>query len=226
MPVHALDVTPRFPDPRNAEEEGLLALGGDLSVPRLLNAYAQGIFPWYGDGQPILWWSPPRRALFLPGDEHLPRSTRRVLARRPYEVSVDTCFEDVIRGCAEVPRPGQDGTWITRDMRRAYTDLHRAGFAHSFEAWRDGRLQGGLYGVSLGGAFFGESMFSLAEGASRAAFAELCRRCWSWGFAFVDGQVPNPNLATLGARVMDREAFLGLLSEALALPTRRGAWRT
>lgn len=224
MPVYALDGSPGFPDPRDGDEEGLLAVGGDLSVPRLVNAYALGIFPWSSEDQPLLWWSPPQRAILLPGDERLPRSTRRILARRPFEVRIDERFADVVRGCAEVDRPGQGGTWITRAMRRAYTALHEAGLAHSFEAYRDGRLAGGLYGVSLGAAFFGESMFSLEPGASRAAFRELCARCWAWDFAFIDGQVPNANLATLGARVVPREEFLERLGRALEKPTRRGPW--
>jgi leucyl/phenylalanyl-tRNA--protein transferase len=224
VPVYALDGRIRFPDPRDSEEDGLLAAGGDLSVPRLLEAYARGIFPWYSEGQPLLWWSPPERAVFLRGDGRLPRSTRRILARVPFEVRVDTSFEAVVAGCAEVPRAGQGGTWITREMRRAYGALHRAGFAHCFEAWRDGKLRGGLYGVSLGGAFFGESMFSLEPGASRAAFRELCGRCWEWGFDFIDGQAPNANLHTLGARILDRETSLELLARALEKPTRRGAW--
>jgi leucyl/phenylalanyl-tRNA--protein transferase len=136
----------------------------------------------------------------------------------------DTCFQAVVAQCARVPRPGQAGTWITPEMARAYTALHREGYAHSFEAFRDGRLAGGLYGVSLGAAFFGESMFSLESYASRAAFAELCRTAWGWGFQFIDGQVPNANLAGLGARVVGREDFLERLARALEEPTRRGTW--
>lgn len=223
-PVFSLGPGPAFPDPRFPDGEGLLAVGGDLSVPRLLNAYRLGVFPWYAEGTPILWWSPPRRAILLPGDEHLSRSTRRALARRPFEVRVDTRFDDVVERCAGVERPGQDGTWITPEIRAGYGALHREGYAHSFEAWRDGELRGGLYGVSLGAAFFGESMFSLESYASRAAFAALCRRAWSWGFHLIDGQVANPNLRDLGARVVDRDAFLARLAQALETPTRRGPW--
>ncbi|BDU72266.1 leucyl/phenylalanyl-tRNA--protein transferase [Mesoterricola silvestris] len=223
-PVFSLGPQPAFPDPRRADGEGLLAVGGDLSAPRLLNAYRLGIFPWYSEGSPILWWSPPERAILLPGDEHLSRSTRRALARRPFEVRVDTCFAEVIGHCARVERAGQDGTWITREIQEGYLALHRQGYAHSFEAWRDGELRGGLYGVSLGAAFFGESMFSLESYASRAAFAALCRRAWGWGFHLIDGQVPNPNLETLGARVVGRDAFLARLAAALQVPTRRGPW--
>jgi len=224
VPTYALTSSPGFPDPRFPDEDGLLAVGGDLSVPRLLNAYGLGVFPWYGDDTPILWWSPPQRAIILPGDERLSRSTRKALDRRPFEVRLDTCFETVVGHCARVERPGQGGTWITSDIQAAYVDLHRAGFAHSFEAFRDGELRGGLYGVSLGAAFFGESMFSLASYGSRAAFARLCQVAWDWGFHFIDGQVPNDNLRSLGARVVDRDDFLARLEGALKVPTRRGSW--
>lgn len=224
MPVYTLDERPLFPAPADAERDGLLAVGGDLSVARLLSAYSEGIFPWYGPGSPILWWSPPERALILPGQEHFSRSTRRALDKSPFEQRRDTCFEAVIGHCARVPRQGQPGTWITPAMRKAYLALHREGFAHSFETFRAGELVGGLYGVSLGAAFFGESMFSLEDYASRAAFADLCRAAWGWGFAFIDGQLPNANLEGLGARTVPREAFLDLLRKALAEPTRRGPW--
>jgi leucyl/phenylalanyl-tRNA--protein transferase len=221
--IFALDHLPRFPEPREAEGDGLLAVGGDLTVERLLTAYAGGIFPWYSR-PPILWWSPPERAILVPGDEHFSRSTLRALKRLPFEVRKDTCFDAVIGHCARVPREGQPGTWITPAMRKAYGALHREGFAHSFEVFREERLVGGLYGVALGAAFFGESMFSLEDYASRAAFAELCRTVWAWGFAFIDGQVPNDNLTNLGARTVTREDFLERLRRALEVPTRRGAW--
>ena len=224
MPVFTLGAELRFPGPEQAESDGLLAAGGDLSVPRLLSAYGSGIFPWYGARSPILWWCPPQRSLIFPGEEHLSRSTRRALSKLPFETRRDTSFEAVITQCARVARQGQPGTWITPAMRRAYLALHQEGYAHSFETFRDGQLVGGLYGVSLGAAFFGESMFSLEPYASRAAFAELCRAAWGWGFAFIDGQVPNDNLAGLGARTLPREAFLERLRVALAAPTRRGTW--
>lgn len=224
MPIYRLGRAPVFPDPREAEEEGLLAVGGDLSVPRLLKAYASGIFPWYDEEQPILWWSPPRRALILPGLEHLSRRTRRALKGAGFELRIDTAFADVVCGCAEAPRPGQDGTWLTPEMRSAYAALHHAGYAHSFETFFEGELVGGLYGVSLGAAFFGESMFSKVDYASRAAFAGLCARAWAWGFHFIDGQLPNENLRQLGAVIVDRDDFLGRLGRALAEPTRKGPW--
>ena len=224
LPAYALSTSPGFPDPRFPDAEGLLAVGGDLTVRRLLNAYSLGVFPWYGEGSPILWWSPPERAILLPGDEHLSHSTRKALARQPFQVRRDTCFAEVVRLCAQVERPGQEGTWITRDIQEAYLALHDEGYAHSFEAFREGRLVGGLYGVSLGAAFFGESMFSLESYASRAAFHSLCQVAWDWGFQFIDGQVPNGNLRNLGARVVSRKEFLRRLARALAEPTRRGVW--
>ena len=222
--IYRLSPRPVFPDPRKAEPDGLLAVGGDLAPGRLLAAYRAGIFPWYGEDSPILWWSPPERAILLPGDQRFSRRTLRALRQLDFQVRRDTCFAEVISLCSRTPRPGQDGTWITPAMARAYLALHREGYAHSFETFRDGRLVGGLYGLSLGAAFFGESMFTLESYASRAAFAELCRVAWGWGFQFIDGQLPNPNLADLGARVVSREDFLGRLTGALEQPTRRGAW--
>ena len=213
-----------FPDPRTAEGDGLLAVGGDLAVATLLQAYRLGIFPWFSEESPILWWSPPERAILLPGDEHLSRSTRKALARLPFEIHRDTCFARVVGHCAGVPRRGQAGTWITAEVQAAYLALHRAGHAHSIEVFRAGKLVGGLYGVSIGAAFFGESMFSLESYASRAAFAHLCGLAWGWGFHFIDGQVPNPNLAALGARVVSRDEFLERLAAALAGPGRPGSW--
>lgn len=220
MAIYRLDSSCRFPDPALAEPSGLLAMGGDLRPERLLAAYAAGIFPWYGPGEPILWWSPPERAVFLPGEGRVPRRAARSLRRIGYEVRMDTCFEAVLERCAEVPRPGQEGTWIVPEMRAAYLRLHREGHAHSFETFLDGRLVGGLYGVSLGGAFFGESMFSEGEQASRAAFLALRDRLWSAGFGLIDGQMPNENLDALGARIISREAYLGELRRALILSPR------
>ena len=224
MTIYRLNRAPLFPDPRDAEENGLLAVGGDLTVPRLMEAYASGIFPWFAQGDPILWWSPPKRALIFPDQEHLSRRTRRALKNAGFEIRIDTVFADVIAACGSASRPGQDGTWITTSMREAYLALHRAGYAHSFETFLEGKLVGGLYGVSLGAAFFGESMFAEVDYASRAAFAELCAVAWAWGFHFIDGQLPNDNLRQLGARLVEREAFLTFLGGALLAPTRRGSW--
>ena len=224
MPIYRLMDAPVFPDPREAAGEGLLAVGGDLSVERLLKAYSLGIFPWFSEGDPILWWSPPQRALIIPGEEHIPARARRAIRRASFEVRADTAFERVIERCARVPREGQEGTWITAAMTEAYVDLHRAGFAHSIETWQGGELVGGLYGLSLGAAFFGESMFSDRDYASRAAFAALCAAAKAWGFHFIDGQLPNANLTRLGALVVPRDEYLARLAAALPLPTRQGAW--
>lgn len=223
MPVFRLTDKLIFPDPELAED-GLLAIGGDLSLPRLLLAYRSGIFPWYGEGDPLLWWSPPERALLRPRGLHLSDRTRRRLRQRPFEIRCDSAFEAVIDHCSRVPRPGQDGTWITAAMREAYVALHRAGHAHSVEAWRDGELRGGLYGVALGGAFFGESMFSLEAEASRAALAALDARLGTWGFTMLDGQLPHEGLMAYGFQALPRPLFLAELAEALRLEGRPGNW--
>ncbi len=223
MPVFRLTKKLLFPDPELAED-GLLALGGDLSVPRLLLAYRSGIFPWYGADDPILWWSPPERALLRPGHLHLSARTRRSLRQQPFEIRWDTAFTAVIGHCSQVPRPGQDGTWITPEMRSAYVDLHLAGYAHSVEAWRNGVLVGGLYGVALGGAFFGESMFSLAPEASRAALVALDARLQAWDFSLLDGQLPHEGLLGYGFQTIPRSLFLDDLAVALAAEDRVGSW--
>ena len=169
MPVFALDQHLRFPPPELASPSGLLAVGGDLSPERLLLAYRAGIFPWYDEGMPILWHSPDPRMILTTERVHIPRSLRKKIKKKPYDLSFDSAFEEVISRCAETPRPDQDGTWITLEMAEAYPRLHEMGFAHSVEAWRDGELVGGLYGVSLGGVYFGESMFSSASDASKVA---------------------------------------------------------
>ena len=215
-----------FPPAEEAGEGGLLAVGGDLKPRRLLAAYAQGIFPWYSEGQPILWHSPDPRFVLEPQRLHLPRSLQKTLRRGRFEVRFDTAFEDVIDACARVRRPGQRGTWITRDMKRAYVTLHRLGFAHSAESWVSGRLQGGLYGVSLGAAFFGESMFALLPDASKVAFVALVERLVGWGFTLIDCQQETEHLARFGAQAWPRPRFLAALAEALRTPTRWGSWAT
>jgi leucyl/phenylalanyl-tRNA--protein transferase len=224
VPVFRLTQALVFPDPELAED-GLLAIGGDLGVERLLLAYRSGIFPWYGEGDPLLWWSPPERAMLRPGHLHLSARTRRSLRHRPFEIRFDTAFAQVIERCSAVPRPGQDGTWITPEMREAYLALHRAGHAHSVEAWREGELKGGLYGVSLGGAFFGESMFSLEPEASRAALLALDLRLAEWGFTMLDGQLPHEGLVGYGFQCLPRALFLAELAEALRREGRTGSWK-
>ena len=223
MPVFRLTKKLTFPDTELAED-GLLAIGGDLSVPRLLLAYRSGIFPWFGAEDPLLWWSPPERALLRPGHLHLSARTRRSLRQRPFEIRFDTAFEAVIAHCSKVPRPGQDGTWITPEMRSAYVELHQAGHAHSVETWRGGELRGGLYGVSLGGAFFGESMFSLEPEASRAALSALDARLVGWGFTLLDGQLPHEGLLGYGFQRVARNQFLADLATALRVEGQVGSW--
>jgi leucyl/phenylalanyl-tRNA--protein transferase len=214
-----------FPDPQQADAEGLVAYGGDLSPQRLLAAYAQGIFPWpYNARWPMLWFSPDPRMVLLPASLHVSRSLQKTLNKGSFEVRLDTAFAQVIRHCATAPRPGQKGTWITRGMVRAYGVLHDLGFAHSAEAWVDGELVGGLYGVSLGAAFFGESMFAHRPDASKVAFVLLVQQLQAWGFHLVDCQVYTEHLARFGAVQWPRQRFLRQLAEALQVPTRRGPW--
>jgi leucyl/phenylalanyl-tRNA--protein transferase len=219
MPVFQLNHRVAFPDPDLAEEDGLLAVGGDLSPARLLLAYSIGVFPWFNEGDPILWWSPDPRCVVLRGEEHIPRSTLRKLRRGDFEIRMDTEFESVMRACAE-PREGQDGTWISEAMVEAYVAIHKAGYAHSIETWQGGELVGGLYGISLGAAFFGESMFARVPDASKAAFAALCEKAWGWGFHFIDAQVPTAHLERLGARMIRRDEFRRRLREAMG----EGSW--
>ena len=228
VPVVALSRTDyRFPDPQGAEREpnGLLAVGGDLAPERLLQAYAQGIFPWFDtDPGPILWWSPDPRAVLVPGAFKPSRSLRRSIRRGEHGITFDSAFADVIGQCATVPRPGQAGTWITSSMQEAYCRLHQLGFAHSVETWRDGRLVGGLYGLSLGNMFFGESMFSAAPDGSKHAFAALCERLARWKFSLLDCQMMNDHLARLGVWEMSRTDYLERLRHNDLSATRRGSW--
>jgi len=222
--VFRLPRKPIFPDPELAEPDGLLAVGGDLSPDRLLRAYADGIFPWYSEETPILWWSPEPRMVLLPAEFHLPRSLRRSLRSGAFEIRADTAFGEVIRRCAGKDRPGQDGTWITSEMVLAYERLHDMGFAHSFEAWDGGELAGGLYGVSLGAAFFGESMFADRPEASKVAFAASVDWMRGRGFELIDCQVDTEHLRRFGAREIPRAEFLARLRNALASATVRGKW--
>lgn len=225
MPIFLLnDDEEAFPPPALADPSGILAVGGDLSPRRLIAAYARGIFPWYSDGQPILWHSPDPRFVLEPSKLHVPKSLRKAIRQGRFDFRLDTAFEQVITRCAEVRRPGQRGTWITDDMHDAYVELHRLGFAHSAESWAEGQLVGGLYGVSLGSVFFGESMFALAPDASKAAFAQLVERLVAWGFTLIDCQQETEHLARFGAEAWPRPRFLEALEEGLKHPTRRGPW--
>jgi leucyl/phenylalanyl-tRNA--protein transferase len=229
-----------FPDPRDADGRGLLAWGGDLAPERLLAAYAQGVFPWY-DEAPILWFSPDPRMVLRPTELRVGRSLAKRMRAGPYRITMDTAFREVVRGCRETPRPGQAGTWITLEMLEAYCTLHALGFAHSVEAWAPSgslaesggplptraaeQLVGGLYGVSLGRAFFGESMFARATDASKIAFATFVPQLVRWGFELVDCQMTTEHLARFGATEWSRDAFLDALVAALESETRRGLWR-
>jgi len=213
------DPPDHFPPVQRAltEPEGLLAAGGDLSCERLEAAYRRGIFPWYSPGQPVLWWSPDPREVLLPAEFHCSRSLARRLHRGDFQWRLDTAFEAVIDGCA-APRARSPGTWITPDMREAYCALHARGLAHSAEAWRNGQLAGGLYGVRLGKVFYGESMFSRETDGSKAAIAGLVRHCLDEGIELIDCQLPNPHLRSLGSRALPRAEFLARLEAAGAGP--------
>lgn len=202
---------------------GLLAAGGDLTPERLVAAYRRGIFPWYSAGEPILWWSPDPRMVLLPGELHVGRNLRKTLRRQAFEITADTAFADVIERC-RAPRPGQAGTWITDEMRAAYTGLHTLGIAHSVESWHAGELVGGLYGVALGRMFFGESMFSQVADASKVAFVHLVRQLRAWGFPLIDCQMRTPLLAAFGAREIPRAAFTRQVAELVNYPDLRGPW--
>lgn len=224
MPVFLQPGNQGFPPLRHASGEGLLAIGGGLSRARLLDAYANGIFPWYDESTPVLWWAPPQRCMLRPGEVHIPRSLRRVINARRFAVTLDTAFGDVIAHCARAPRPGQEGTWIVPAMVAAYCDLHEAGFAHSVEAWHDGRLAGGLYGVALGGGFFGESMFFSVPDASKVCFVWLARLLERWRFSLIDCQQVTENLVRFGAYAVRRGVFMDLLAQALAMERPAGKW--
>lgn len=221
------DPTAPFPDPALAATapNGLLAVGGCLSPTRLLNAYRCGIFPWYDEEQPILWWSPDPRTVFATNAVHISRSLRRNMRKGAYAVTLDHAFSEVIGCCANMPRHGQYGTWLGADMRAAYTALHLLGHAHSVEIWQHGRIIGGLYGVALGQVFFGESMFSVAPNASKLALAHLAEQLAAWDFPLLDGQVGSPHLYRMGAIDLQRSAFLALLAREATKPTPPGAWQ-
>ena len=215
-----------FPDVELAlkEPDGLLAIGGDLSCARLLKAYACGIFPWYGPGQPILWWSPDPRLVLQPEALHISRSLRKTLKKGIFRVTMDEAFAAVIDSCAG-PRENRSGTWITPEMAAAYLELHREGYAHSVECWREGQLVGGLYGVSIGRVFFGESMFTRVSDASKVALVTLAAQLRRWNFPLIDCQVHTPHLESLGAIPLPRQEFTGILRSACALPPPPSPWR-
>jgi len=224
MTVFALPAQPVFPDPSLADEDGLLAVGGDLSPQRLLMAYGRGIFPWYSENAPILWWSPDPRLILEPSRVHVPKRLERILRQGVFRFTLDTAFERVIAGCAQTPRRGACGTWIVPEMLAAYCRLHELGFAHSIEVWSGGTLVGGLYGVALGGAFFGESMFYNEPDASKAGFVTLIRALDRAGFILFDCQQTTAHMVRFGGFEVPRDEFLSRLEQALELPSPRGPW--
>jgi leucyl/phenylalanyl-tRNA--protein transferase len=226
VPIHILTSKIEFPDPTSATEDGLLAVGGDLTPERLIEAYSKGVFPWYSDGQPILWFSPDPRMVLYPGNFKCSTSLQRDIQSNRFEVRIDTAFTEVIRSCASAPRPGQEGTWITSDMIDAYIEMHHLGYAHSFETFHKEKLVGGLYGLSLGAAFFGESMFHIESNASKIAFYQLVTFAKKHGFDFIDAQTPSSHLQSLGATSVPRNRFLKELQSTLKFETLKGNWST
>ncbi|HED17764.1 MAG TPA: leucyl/phenylalanyl-tRNA--protein transferase [Gammaproteobacteria bacterium] len=220
------DLRYRFPDVNKAlsKPDGLLAVGGGLSVGRLVQAYKQGIFPWYSEGQPVLWWSPDPRFVLLPERMHISRSLAKILRQGRYQIRLDSAFRQVIGACASITRNGQNGTWITDEMLDAYVSLHEAGYAHSVETWIDGQLAGGLYGVAIGGVFFGESMFSHSANASKIAFAHLGKLLTHYDYRLIDCQIATDHLQGFGATGIARTDFKKLLGQYLRLPGIRGHW--
>ncbi len=224
MPVYVLSDKLVFPDPNLAVDDGLLAIGGDLSVERLILAYSKGIFPWFSEGDPILWWSPDPRMVLIPKKFRISKSLQQTLRNKKFTVKFDNSFDKVIEACSTISRSDQNGTWITSQMKEAYIRLHQLGFAHSVETYMDGKLAGGLYGLSLGRAFFGESMFYHERDASKIAIYYLIKKLVEWKFHFVDAQVETEHLKRLGAESIPRSEFLNLLPEVLNYPTIRGKW--
>lgn len=224
MPVFQLTEKLVFPPPELAEEDGLLAVGGDLSVERLLLAYRMGIFPWYSADYPILWWSPSPRLILEPDRFKISKRLGRTIRKGVFQVTVDRNFREVITACARVSRRHEPGTWITPDMVEAYTRLHELGYAHSVECRHEGKLAGGLYGLALGTVFFGESMFSRISNSSKVALAALVRQLEKWDFALIDCQVRTEHLLRLGAREIPRAEFHRRLAANVNRQTRRGKW--
>ncbi len=224
MPVYRIPTALVFPDPADAEASGLLGVGGDLSPERMLLGYSSGIFPWFNEDNPILWWSPDPRMVLFTEELHVPRSLAKIVRRNEYEIRLDTAFTEVVRHCGETKRPHQDGTWITQGMAGAYTKLFELGFAHSVEAWQDGALVGGLYGVAVGRFFSGESMFAHQPDASKVAFVHLATQLRRWGFPLIDCQVHTAHLDRFGAREIPREDYLPRLGPLVTAPQKPGPW--
>jgi leucyl/phenylalanyl-tRNA--protein transferase len=224
MPVFRLTEKLLFPPVHLSTPEGLLAVGGDLSIRRLLLAYRSGIFPWYSQSEPLLWWAPDPRSVLFPHELKISRSLKKVLKQKRYTVRMDTDFRFVIESCAAIERKDQFGTWITDEMMDAYLKLYRHGYAHSVETWCQGKMVGGLYGLSIGRCFFGESMFSKRRDASKVALVYLSRFAAGRGFGFIDCQVPSDHLCRLGARNLPRSKFMKLLAKYINQPIEQGPW--
>ncbi len=219
-----MDLPVQFPDPNTADEDGLLAVGGELTPDFLISAYAQGVFPWFNEGDPYLWFSPDPRLVLFPEKFKVSKSLQQTIRSKKFEVKIDYDFKNVIYNCSSSPRTGQAGTWITSEMIEAYCEMHRLGLAHSFETYKNGELVGGLYGISLGKAFFGESMFYRATDASKVALFHLVQFCLNHEIRFIDAQQSTPHMKSLGAEEISRVEFLSLLNTALESPTMKGLW--
>lgn len=216
MPVYQLGEELWFPTEEDYEEHGVVAIEGDLSIDRVLLAYTMGIFPWYNEDEPILWWCPAKRMVLKPSEVKVSKSTRNLLNRNLFTIKYDTAFEEVINACQKIPRPGQEGTWLNDEMKQVYIQLHKIGIAHSVECWQDDELVGGLYGLTIGKIFCGESMFSRVSNASRIAFIHLARKLEKEKFLLIDCQVYNDYLASLGAYEIPRKEFLEIVRENVA----------
>jgi len=224
MPVYRIPSQHVFPDPTSAQPDGLLGVGGDLHPRRLMLAYNNGIFPWYNEGQPILWFSPDPRFVIFPDALVINRSLRKVVRKRKFEIRLDTQFAAVVQACRQMSRPRQKGSWITEEMAEAYTKLHEEGHAHSVEAFLDGELVGGLYGVGVGTLFSGESMFAHVSDASKVAFVWLVEQLKRWGYRLIDCQVPTDHLGRFGAVEISRQRYLEQLSICRTAQGREGTW--
>ena len=224
MPVFYLSDEHIFPPPNLAEKEGLLAVGGDLSEERLLLAYRMGIFPWYSDEEPVLWWSPDPRLVLYPEEIKVSKTLKKIIKKDRFDITMDQAFDEVVKACAQIRSENNEGTWIGKDMIKAYCKLHESGYAHSVEAWYNGELSGGLYGVSLGKSFFGESMFTRISNASNVVFVKLVEYLTQISFDMIDCQVRTEHMIRFGAREVPRDLFLQQLKESLCKPTIKGKW--
>jgi len=224
MPVFLLSEKIAFPPPHLARDDGLLAIGGDLSQKRLLLAYRMGIFPWFSDGEAIMWWCPDPRLILYPDELRIPKSLRKVLNKNLFQITIDTAFKEVITECAQVRLEAGEGTWIVEEMIAAYCQLHKSGFAHSVEAWHHHELAGGLYGISMGKCFFGESMFTRVNDASKVTLVFLAEYLKSLSFDMIDCQMTTEHMIRFGARTIPRDLFLDQLKQSLTVPDIKGKW--